>query len=181
MRFVKPLLLGAICLSFIGYPFTSSALIIRAKVEEAAPKVKPVVILWLVVQSGQEKHLLGVDTDPSITDLIKYLSEPTGLEVFVPLLDLTDLSSLSADDVWNKSVNALQTASNRYGYENILVGKLSQKQDHDGFWNVEWDLLNKNQEKSWKAEDVTIVEALKSGVQGTANQLTSLSTQPSTT
>ena len=75
----------------------------------------------------------------SVNDLRIELEEAfseRGVPLRYPLLDLTDYAVLSVDSVWDKNKEPFQHVIDRYGIEDILVGRLSQLSS--GQWIGEW-------------------------------------------
>ena len=75
----------------------------------------------------------------SVNDLRIELEEAfseRGVPLRYPLLDLTDYEVLSVDSVWDKNKEPFQHVIDRYGIEDILVGRLSQLSS--GQWIGEW-------------------------------------------
>ena len=86
---------------------------------------RPSVLVWMALQdaSGQ-RSLLNSQTGAEIIDYMRRFGEERGLPIIFPLLDLQDRRELSVDAVWAQDELAIRTASNRYGPDSILAGRL---------------------------------------------------------
>lgn len=89
---------------------------------------RPDTLLWLAIEDGQgDRYILGEGADPLSIDIHQY-AEKRGIPVSLPLLDLTDSQALTMYDVWGLFVNRIQVASQRYGADFVMGGRLFKTQ-----------------------------------------------------
>lgn len=86
---------------------------------------RPSVLVWMVLQDADgNRKLLTVDDNPEIVESMQDFAEQRGLPIIFPVLDFEDRQNLSEDIVWNLDQQAISNASQRYGADSILSGRL---------------------------------------------------------
>lgn len=86
---------------------------------------RPSVLVWMVMQEGTgERRLLTAEGDPEIVELIKRFGIERGVPVIFPVLDFEDRRSLPVESLWGLDEVAISAASQRYGADTILSGRL---------------------------------------------------------
>jgi hypothetical protein len=101
--------------------------------------LRPQVLLWLVQEDGLERTIISSsstdslvvanpDLTPSLSSIpliINEYSQQRGLPIIMPLMDLTDIGSVSSVDVWGRFSKPVQQASVRYMADAIVMVRLS--------------------------------------------------------
>lgn len=98
---------------------------------------RPSVLLWLSVQGPDgRRELLGSDSDHPALTQIREFSRVRGVPILIPLLDFDDRRNLPADVAWSLDEAAIRRASERYGADSILSGRVltSPAGDQVGLW-----------------------------------------------
>lgn len=94
---------------------------------------RALVVAWIAVDDGESRRILGADSDdPEAAALLEALRERArerGLPLRLPLLDLTDQLAVEPAAVWGRLGAALEPASERYGADVLLVGRVQQQAD----------------------------------------------------
>lgn len=86
---------------------------------------RPSVLVWMVLQnSAGDREFLTVGSNPEIIKLMQDFATARGLPIIFPVLDFEDRSSLSENIAWNLDEAAISSASERYGADSILAGRL---------------------------------------------------------
>ncbi len=86
---------------------------------------RPSVLVWMVLQDAAgERRFLTADSNPQIMDIMQEFAATRGLPIIFPLLDFEDRRSLSEDTIWALDQQAITMASERYGADSILAGRL---------------------------------------------------------
>lgn len=132
---------------------------------------RPTVVVWVAVEEQQQPRLVGAETDPTIQAFLMKISQLKGLPLILPLMDLQDVSAITIKDVIDVFPNTLQKASERYGAQAILVGKLVQRDLSGKTWKGEWQLLTEGENAVWQVEGQTLEEILSQGITGTTHHL----------
>lgn len=120
----------------------------RARVEQTLTSLgipvwggeRPLTLLWIAVDDGAGgRALLGAveagDRNPELTPATSTLlatvrtelgavADERGLPVVLPLLDLQDLGLVSFTDVWGGFEDRVLVASQRYGADAVLIGRV---------------------------------------------------------
>ena len=150
--------------------------ITHALIEKNVPlwgSTRPDVLLWLAIEDRETRYVLAVNAS---AELEHYLDEQTyrrGLPLMLPLVDLEDRMKLDFADVWGDFRPNLLQASQRYGVDAILVGRLIRTAE--GKWQTRWSLHYSSGASTpseyWQAEVNTQQEALAAGVDGAADRI----------
>ena len=86
---------------------------------------RPSVLVWMALQDeAGNRSLMTSDINDDIIELIQEFADRRGLPVLFPVLDFEDRRSLNEDLVWTLNEEAIRKASNRYGADSILTGRL---------------------------------------------------------
>lgn len=88
------------------------------------PPNRPETLLWIAVQDelGERYRASGEpEAGGDLIAAVRAAAVKRGVPVLFPLLDFSDLSSLSIEELWNFDINALRIASSRYRSESILA------------------------------------------------------------
>ncbi len=113
--------------------------VIREMVAAGAPiwtATRSPVMALVVFQDRFGRDLLNSEMNRELkVELEKAFSE-RGVSLRYPLLDLTDYTEISADTIWHKRAESFSHIVDRYGIEDILVGRLSQLSSRK--WIGEW-------------------------------------------
>lgn len=100
---------------------------------------RPTVLTWIVVDDGNVRRILGADTDHPVVTALEKRARERGVPLRLPLLDLTDQLTVEPAAVWGRLSQILEPASERYGADVVLVGRLEQQLTEER-WNVSWEL-----------------------------------------
>lgn len=133
---------------------------------------RPDTIVWLAFQPNDEeqRYLVSESANLAITDSMKIAADDRGINISLPLVDLTDLQALSLYDVWAGFSATIKQASERYGTDYVLsariyylslngeapVAQVSPLSSDS--WVADWTLQNSNSIESGKLTAKTDVE-----------------------
>jgi hypothetical protein len=101
---------------------------------------RPAVLVWMVVEGPDGKQFLNNDTLPAMVSLITAEFARRGVPARFPLYDLTDAALVTADEVWRLDSFSLVAASQRYGVQGILAGRLAILSNGSG--TGDWSYLS---------------------------------------
>ena len=106
-----------------------AAALINELLEDAGIPVwddnRPSVLVWMVLQnSAGDREFLTVGSNPEIVKVMQDFAAARGLPIIFPVLDFEDRRSLSENIAWNLDEAAISSASERYGADSILAGRL---------------------------------------------------------
>jgi hypothetical protein len=137
-------------------------------------KARPTVLVWLAVEDGSRRFLLGSNSADEYRVLLEQLAGGRGLPVFFPLLDLEDQARLKFSDVWGNFQTSIEQASERYGTEAILVGRLLR--ENADWWQARWTLYHGNQVINWDRRG-DLNAGMNIGIQSSADIIAARSAQ----
>ncbi|WP_429174293.1 DUF2066 domain-containing protein [Aeromonas salmonicida] len=112
-----------------------NALISQSKFALLGP-ARPQMALWLVINEG-ERRILPDQSSDGWASALRTQSQAMGLPVSIPLMDLDDNTAVNATDVWGRFAAPILQASQRYGAEMVVLGKLTPEGDK---WSIDWGL-----------------------------------------
>jgi len=145
---------------------------INQRLAEAALPVwgmnRPRTLLWLAVEEGSERYLVGGDNRPDLQGMINDEARRRGLPLSVPLLDLQDQGSLAVADVWGDFSDVIFKASDRYQPDAVLVGRVYGVGDDR--WQGRWTLYHRGSVTTWDSPVGTQDEVVEAGVDGPAER-----------
>jgi hypothetical protein len=102
---------------------------------------RPTTLLWLAVDAGGGRRFV-VPAEPENADEArlareaKEAAEARGLPLVMPIMDAEDRGKASFAEVWGGFDDAILAASERYGVDNVLVGRLSAGDFDRGRWTL---------------------------------------------
>lgn len=86
---------------------------------------RPSVLVWMVLQDAEgEREMLTLESNAEIFRYMQDFAVRRGIPIIFPVLDFEDRRNLSEDAVWGLEKEAITTASQRYGADSILTGRL---------------------------------------------------------
>ncbi len=131
---------------------------------------RPLTLVWLAVDWGRgEREIIAAD-DPNRTqqqarsiDRNRMLRErmleiaaQRGLPLAFPLLDTTDLQSVTFSDIWGGFDDAVLDASQRYAANSVLIGRLRPSSSQRNRWTYFFN----NDRRVWSGEPEAIINQI---------------------
>jgi hypothetical protein len=109
---------------------------------------RPLTLVWLAVDWGQGTREIIAAGDPErspdesrsidrnrlIRERLLEISERRGLPIVFPLLDTTDLQTVTFSDIWGGFDEAILYASERYDANSILIGRIRPSSGQRSRW-----------------------------------------------
>lgn len=129
---------------------------------------RPEVLVWLAVDDGRERYLVGADGDSRAYERLSEVAGRRGLPLVLPLLDMTDRQRIEFVDIKGGFLDAVRTASERYRAETLLVGYVEQRRDG---WTGDWNLLGLGERRGWRASGADLEAAVTGGVGGATERI----------
>lgn len=112
---------------------------------------RPLILVWLIANHEQQAiEIINNDSENNLATLLKTQSKSFGLPLILPIMDVTDMSQISAEDIATRSLPILKEVSKRYRPEALLIGNVDK---HDHTYQSEWHLIFAGREWQW-----TIIE-----------------------
>lgn len=132
-------------------------------------KARPAVLVWLAVERGGRRLLVGSDDPSTIPSVLERRALARGLPLVIPLLDLEDQSRLRVSDVWGEFTDSIVSSSQRYQSDVVLVARAYELLP--GLWEARWRLLMGNRALRWSTQSDVLDIALDEGIDRTADVL----------
>lgn len=130
---------------------------------------RPATLLWLGVESGGERSLVGGAGAPGVAAALQRQAERRGLPLVLPLLDLEDSSQVGTAEVWGGAREPVLGASRRYGTEAVLSGTLLEAAP--GQWEGRWVLYLGEERRNWSSQGPSPERLMEEGVDWLADSL----------
>ncbi len=103
---------------------------------------RPTVVAWVVLDDGVERRILGADSEHPSLEALRQRARLRGVPLRLPLLDLEDQLAVEPAAVWGRLSQTLLPASERYGADIVLVGRIQSNaaaDDAPGNWSGAWE------------------------------------------
>jgi hypothetical protein len=133
------------------------------------PENRPAVLVWLVVDDGNERNIMAGERRADLVQQLQEAARTRGVTVALPLGDLEDKMALGENELWQMQRNAVEHASQRYGNDTILYGRLAI--NSAGKLQGSWQLLHRGAERSFDGAGSDTAQYLQNGVDSVADWL----------
>lgn len=130
------------------------------------------ILLWMVLEKNRTRKMFAADTMPELAASIIDAAENKGLPILFPLMDLTDRQQLSTEAIWTGDDDRILQASERYGVEHILVGRITLKGPKQR--DVKWTFLRRNRVDQWREISPSFEHAINAGFGWVFDQMISV-------
>lgn len=129
---------------------------------------RPEVLLWLVTDSPEGPAMVTDDSNPAL-ELLRSSGDRRGVPLMLPLMDLDDQIHFNARTAWAGHRGSFRLASERYGSEATLLGRLETP--FRGLWQARWSLLKSDRITEWSSRGSDLDAVLAGGVDRLADEL----------
>ncbi|MEL7186793.1 MAG: DUF2066 domain-containing protein [Pseudomonadota bacterium] len=120
---------------------------------------RPATLVWIAVDWGRGKREIIAAADPDnvgrqsrtidrnrlLRERMLELSERRGLPIIFPLLDTTDLQSVTFSDIWGGFDERIIAASDRYDVSSVLIGRIRPSSTERNRWTYYFG----NEQRTW--------------------------------
>jgi len=131
---------------------------------------RPLTVIWLAVDWGLGDREIVAADDPDrppgdgrsidrnqiLRERVQAVAERRGLPIAFPLMDVEDLRNIGFIDIWGGFDEPLIEASNRYGAESILVGRIRPDDPQPPRWTWYFE----DQRFGWPGQPEEAIEQL---------------------
>jgi len=136
---------------------------------------RPLTIVWLAVEQGGQKILVGAGDRGLVKELLIKAAQRRGLPLRLPLLDATDQTRVQGEDAWGNIHDSIIKASQRYDAQAVLVGRLGQVTG--GRWQIAWTLYQGSTSQRWNQTSDKVEPLVAFGIDATTDALATNATQ----
>jgi hypothetical protein len=131
---------------------------------------RPLTLVWLAVDWGQGQREIiaaddadatddegrSIDRNRMLRERILDVAQRRGLPVVFPLLDTTDMQSVSFSDVWGGFDEDLLEASKRYDVQSVLIGRIRPESGQRNRWNYHFG----GEDRAWSGEPELVLNQI---------------------
>jgi len=128
---------------------------------------RPLTLVWLAVDWGQgSREIIGadeqelsrsnarsIDRNRMLRERILEIADRRGLPLAFPLLDTTDLQSVTFSDIWGGFDDRIVAASGRYDANSILIGRVRAASSQQNRWTYAFG----NERRNWTGAAETVI------------------------
>lgn len=132
---------------------------------------RPEVLVWLGIEDGRERRVLDADGDSAAHRALMEAAGRRALPVLLPLMDTRDREKVDYLDISGGFLDTLETASQRYRGDILLVGHLRRGA---GQWRADWTLIGANERRAWGGTGDGVRAAVDTGVDGATDRLAAM-------
>jgi len=130
---------------------------------------RPSVLLWVAVNEGQSRRILGEADASEIVEVLVDQARQRGLPLTFPILDLEDASKVSTAEVWGAFLERIDGASGRYNPDSVLTARI-QREPGDR-WSGRWSYRAADAWESLESAGFSADELVRSMVNQLADEL----------
>lgn len=111
----------------IHFAETSVDRLMRREQLQVWPSDRPELLVWMVIDgSSGGRQFVSSDDQPELLALLGHAMKERAAPLLMPLLDLTDRTTLTEEDAWNFNLERLAEASARYNSHAWMAVRLYQ-------------------------------------------------------
>ncbi|MDA0272844.1 MAG: DUF2066 domain-containing protein [Proteobacteria bacterium] len=130
---------------------------------------RPSVLLWVAVNEGQSRRILGEADSSEIVEALVDQAKQRGLPLTFPILDIEDASKVSTAEVWGSFLERIDGASGRYNPDSVLTARI-QSEPGDR-WSGRWSYRAADAWESLESAGFSADELVRSMVNQLADEL----------
>jgi hypothetical protein len=134
-------------------------------------KARPDTLVWVAVEDEISRYILDASQPSAVLEALRINAERRGAPIIFPLLDLEDQLNINVADVWGNYESTIRAASERYGTDTILAGRIVK--DPFGGWRARWTIYKPTEQITWDARSVKLERVAGSGINHLASDLAS--------
>lgn len=141
--------------------------VLRASGQTVWGSDRPLTLVWLAVDWGQGEREIVAAGDPDrlprqsrsidrnllLRERVLEIAEQRGLPLAFPLLDTTDLQSVTFSDIWGGFDERIVDASRRYDANSVLIGRIRPSSTQRNRWTYVFG----GETRSWTGPPETII------------------------
>ncbi|MEM9056110.1 MAG: DUF2066 domain-containing protein [Pseudomonadota bacterium] len=121
---------------------------------------RPATLVWLALDNGGgDRRLVAADDEDELLAVFREAAVERGIALVWPLMDSEDREALGFADVWGNFQDRIESASERYGTDAVLIGRAAVG---IGGYSVRWKLAISEISETWQS-------SLADGVHRTAD------------
>ena len=137
--------------------------------------IRPQVLLWTTLENNGARQLVNLQESAKISAELEALAQRRSMPLQIPLMDLTDQSTLTAADLWSDYRPAIDKASERYPHDVITTLKLSPTVQAE--WLARWNVYRGDQLIQFETQAPAAQAALMDGLNELQDRLSDLAAQ----
>ena len=123
---------------------------------------RPPVLLWLVIDDLEGRRFGNLPVDQPLWDALEVSFEALGVNLRRPLYDLVDSVRVSPDTLWRRDLGPVIEASERYGMNHLLIGRLVRLSE--GRTIAEWRYFDPDTEQMERVQSSDLADLIDPAV-----------------
>jgi hypothetical protein len=130
---------------------------------------RPSVLLWVAVNEGQSRRILGEADASEIFAVLVDQARQRGLPVTFPILDIEDASQISTAEVWGAFLDRIDAASDRYSPDSVLTARIQSEPEER--WSGRWSFRVADAWESFESVGYSEAVVVRSVINQLADEL----------
>lgn len=132
-------------------------------------QVRPLILVWMdYAAPNHPAEILNTESANGTAAALKADADARGIPMIFPMMDMTDMNQVSANDIATMAIPNLQAAAKRYQSDAILIGHITQA--NTGF-TAQWKLVLGDQQWDWSSSGNQVADLLSGVTDNVANTL----------
>lgn len=123
---------------------------------------RPPILLWLVIDDLEGRRFGNLPVDQPLWDALEVSFEALGVNLRRPLYDLVDSVRVSPDTLWRRDLGPVIEASERYGMNHLLIGRLVRLSE--GRTIAEWRYFDPDTEQMERVQSSDLADLIDPAV-----------------
>ncbi len=100
---------------------------------------RPLILVWLVTTNQRgNTEIVNSDTPGDLYQIVKREGKKYGLPLIFPIMDVTDMDQITANDIVDVNLPVLREATKRYAPDALLIGKITE---NGAYTKSQWQLI----------------------------------------
>jgi hypothetical protein len=162
---------------WVSFDSTAVNRMLREKGVPIWGSARPSGIIWLSQEQHGKRTMLQPEMMPEVVLAVEMQAQQRGLPIMLPLMDMEDHQRLPVSALWAGFTETIQFASDRYGVEVVLTGRLVPEVDQ---WHVEWRLYQGESVEAWSGGSGSLSDLVAQGAESMSDRLAERYTQTTT-
>ncbi len=134
-------------------------------------KQRPVVLLWLGVETPAQRRVIAADTEHQLRAALQEVAQERGLPFVLPLWDLADRERVAFVDLAGGFLESVRDAAARYRADALVVAHAKQRSGNS--WLIRWSLAHAGNRYDWEQSGHELAYLVANGAHEVVDRLAS--------
>lgn len=123
---------------------------------------RPLLLVWVAANNQRNAEVIGSDSQGPVFNAMKQQGTKYGIPVIFPIMDVSEITSVTAADINSMSVPVLKEAAKKYAPDALLIGSINKTgQGVESKWRLVLDANEWSWTISGRNADSVISDLMK--------------------